>query len=828
MKRSVLLPLFFFACTGLARGNGLLIPVEPDLPPLAMLNHHVDVSIEDQVAVTKVEQTFRNHTERQLEATYVFPVPEGASVREFAMWVNGHKVKGELLKAARAKEMYASIVRQTKNPALLDYIGSDLLRLKIFPIPPQGDQKVEVSFTAVAKKEHGLVEYVYPLKTDRSAPNTLEEFRFKLTLKSQQPIGSVYSPTHDITINQASDHQAQVQFEQHGAQLDRDFQLFYTSSGQDIGLTALEQRPISDEDGYVMLLVSPRAELSKEQKVPRDIVFVVDTSGSMLADKKLEQAKKALRHCLGGLTTDDRFALVSFATTVERYRDQLVAANDEHIKRGKGWVADLYAGGGTAIDDALTTALEMRSDNADRMSTVVFFTDGEPTIGETDTEKILAHVAEKNTESTRIFTFGLGDDLNAVFLDQIAERSRAISSYVRPQQDIEAKVASFFNKIHHPVLTNLKLSTTSDVRLAEVYPPQLPDLFHGDQLVVLARYQGSGHAAVVLDGKVGVHDKKFVYELDFKSHAEGKPFVEELWARRKVGYLLDQIRVNGEQQELVDEVVRLAKGYGITTPYTSYLIVPDVPLQVAAAGLGDPSGRRAHRSVPPALAGGGGGFGNGQGQGEGKGQPQEKLEDFAKKIQSDLGDLAKGRDEFQTRALDRLTRADDNESESRPAADSKIAAYELAARMQLADAKRFKTALEKAKYNYQRGQLRSNQTGKLGVDLAQSTDGLKRQSQVQATAIRKVANRRCMEIGGVWIDEAFTAKTPTVSIKAQSDAYFRILEQQPRMKEVFQLGNHVVWITPNGTALVIDTTDGKEELNDTEIDVLFELKRSQD
>ena len=641
MTRKLLIPVVVLISSSLAYGRGLLIPVEPDIPPLAMLNHHVNVSLEDQVAVTKVEQTFRNHTSRNLEATYVFPVPAGASVREFAMYVNGQRVKGELLKADKAKKIYTDIVRQTKEPALLEYIGTDMLTMKIFPVPANGEQKVEVSFTAIAKKEHDLVEYVYPLKTDRTAASTLEEFHLTLAIKSQRPLGNIYSPSHAVSIQQPNNYEAVVRFEQQQAQLDRDFQLFYTNGGQDIGLTAIEHRPISDEEGYVMLLVSPRAELSKNQKVPRDIVFVVDTSGSMMHDKKLDHVKAAMRHCLEGLSADDRFGLINFATTVNSYRDKLVPVNDEQLKRAKGWVADLYAGGGTAIHEAISTALEMRSDDPDRMFTVVFFTDGQPTIGETDTDKILADLT-KHTSNTRIFSFGVGNDLNAVFLDQIAEKTRALSAYSRPEDNLELKVAGFFDKINKPVLANLKLTTTGDVRLTEVYPPRLPDLFHGDQLVVLARYQGSGHAAVILDGQVGNFDKKYVFETNFLPQADGKPFVEELWARRKVGYLLDQIRVNGERKELVDEVVQLATNYGITTPYTSYLIMPDAPIQIASAG------RLTRRDAPAALAPGAG-FGGGAGDGK-----QSALEDFARRVQAEKGQLGQNRGRFQDREFDKL------------------------------------------------------------------------------------------------------------------------------------------------------------------------------
>ncbi|HUS39289.1 MAG TPA: VIT domain-containing protein [Pirellulales bacterium] len=809
MKRYLLTPVLVMAFAAAAQARGLLIPVEPELAALAMVNHHVDVTLEDQVAVTKVEQTFRNHTSRRLEATYVFPVPPGASVQEFAMWVNGHRVKGELIKADKAREIYTSIVRQTKNPALLDYIGSDMLSMKIFPVPPQGDQKVEVRFTAIAKRQHELVEYVYPLTTDHLAPSTLEEFRITLTLKSQQPIGSIYSPTHDVTIYQANNHEALVRFEQKGAQLDRDFQLFYTTSGQDIGLTAVEHRPITDEDGYVMLLVSPRAELPKNQKVPRDIVFVVDTSGSMMEDKKMEQAQQALRHCLTGLTDDDRFGLIQFATTVNRYRGELVPANEEHIKRGKGWVADLYAGGGTAIHQALTSALDMRTDDVDRMFTIVFFTDGQPTIGETNTETILADITQDSSTNTRIFSFGVGNDLNAVFLDQIAEKTRAVNRFVRPGENLEAKVASFFNKINHPVLANLKLQATGDVQLAEIYPPQLPDLFHGDQLVVLGRYQGSGRASLVLEGKVGIHKKQFEYDIDFLDHADDKPFVEELWAQRKVGYLLDQIRINGEQEELVDAVVQLAKNYGITTPYTSYLIMPDSPLQLASAE-GSGFGGRLHRhDTPDALAT------------DEEGGRRENLEQFAKRVQGKPGAQYASRGDYQDRSYDELDRKLAKKAANQASAPS---ANDDATRQRVHRAKERKSALDVAHGNFRNGNWRANHVNKLGVDLAVSTNNLKYQQQLAATAIRRVANRNCMEYGGVWIDEAYSAKTPTLAVKAQSDAYFRILERQPQMKKVFGLGNHVLWITPNGTGLVIDAVDGKDQLKDREIDMLFASK----
>ena len=352
-----------------------------------------------------------------------------------------------------------------------------------------------------------------------------------------------------------------------------------------------------------MLLVSPRAELSKTQQIPRDMVFVLDTSGSMRG-KRMTQARSALKYCLENLTPSDRFGLMNFATTVNKYTEALLPATKENLAAARKWVEALEATGGTAIDDAMAAALAMRTNDETRPFTIVFFTDGRPTIGETNSEKILGNVSKKNTANTRIFTFGVGDDVNATMLDAMAENSRAISTFVRETEDIEAKTTGLYAKISNPVLSNLTLAVNGDVKLNEVYPPKLPDLFHGTQLVVLGRYNGKGgKTTVTLTGMVGKDKKEFTYEVNFPEQtAEEKPFVEDLWARRKVGYMLDQIRTNGEKKELVDEVVALAKRYGITTPYTSYLVVPDGPLPIARPMPGRPGGPAASVAQLPSKA----------------------------------------------------------------------------------------------------------------------------------------------------------------------------------------------------------------------------------
>ncbi len=803
MRRYLPIVAMLLALAPPARAAGLLVPAEKKLPPLAMLNHQVRIAIDDQVAVTTVEQTFRNHTDRQLEATYIFPVPKGASVRKFAMWVNGSKVEGEMVEADKARQIYTAIVQRTQDPGLLEYIGNNLLRMRVFPIPPKGDQKITLSYTSVAPAENGVVEYVYPLKTGGKAASVLEKFSIEAILKSQHPLQNIYSPTHAVTMTRPSDREARLTFAKDGAALDRDFQLYYTAGGKDVGLTALAHRPIGDQPGYFMLLISPRAELSKVRQVPRDMVFVLDTSGSMRG-KRMTQARNGLKYCLNNLADKDRFTIINFATTVNRYSEALLAATPDQVGAARKWVDGLEATGGTAINDAMLAALAMRTGDMGRTFTVVFFTDGQPTIGETNHEKILKNVSAKNTTNTRIFTFGVGDDVNATMLDAMAEQSRALSTYVRETEDIEHKVSGLYAKISNPVLTDLKLTVGSDVKLSEVYPPQLPDLFHGTQLVVLGRYTGDGPAAIKLTGNVGSERQEFVYELKFpRKTADERMFVEDLWARRKVGYLLDQIRANGQKKELVDEVVALAKRYGITTPYTSYLIVPDGPVPVATGAKGDGKGKpdvRFHLAptagsamAPPALQKGG------------EGKPAPVLA-FINQVQKAPGEAATARGVFADEELKKL-----------PTLLAKDGTY---LRM-LQDTRYRWNAHNMANGAFTRGDQAGVQGGKLGVDLSCESNNLRCQSQLTQSAVRRVGARNCLEVGGVWIDEGYMPQLKSVTVKAMSKAYFRILERHPAVRHVFQLGNHLVWVTPSNTALVVDAGNGVEQMADDEIDRLF-------
>lgn len=575
-----------FAST--ARADGFIIVPQPHpvphrpipyaFAPLEVKHHHVTVRIEDQVATTEVDQVFHNPNPSALEGTYIFPIPKGAQIDNFSMDVNGKMTQAELLDADKARRIYEDIVRSMRDPALLEYAGQAVFKVRIFPIEPRSDKHVKLRYTEILKADSGLVEYRYPLNTERFSAAPIGSVSMKVELATKKALQTVYSPSHAVDVRRHGAKEAVVGWETSNARPDTDFQLLYgTDDKSEIGMSLLAHRDPGAKEGTFLLLLSPGAQMKPDQIVEKDVVFVLDTSGSMAEGDKLAQAKKALAFCLANLNEGDRFELVRFSTEAEAVFGKLQEATKESRSKAREFVEALTPMGGTAIQEALLMALAPAKAQAQvgRPYVVVFLTDGRPTIGETDEDAILASVTKPvGNAPIRIFSFGIGTDINTHLLDKITEKTRAVSQYVLPDEDIELKVSSFYSKINDPVMANLELSF-SNVRVTRMEPKVLPDLFKGDQLVVLGRYTGDGDAAITLEGAVNGKTVRLVTEATFPAKDTDHAFIPRLWATRRIGWLLDEIRLRGESAELRDEVTDLARRYGVVTPYTAYLIVED-------------------------------------------------------------------------------------------------------------------------------------------------------------------------------------------------------------------------------------------------------------
>ncbi len=594
MKRFIFTALLFlvaatavFSLPAAARADGIIIPEPPiceppcpippppprETPYLTVQTHRVNVTIDNQVAVTRIDQVFRNDSRWSLEGTYIFPLPENAAISDFAMWVNGQRVEGQLYTKEEARQIYDDIVRRRLDPALLEYIGRDLFQASIFPIEPGGARRVEIEYTQVLPVDNGLVHYVYPLSTEKFSANPLEDVAITVSITSPDPIKAVYSPSHPVSINRDGRYRVQVGWEAADVLPTDDFSLYYSVSPDEVGVNLLSYKP-ADDDGFFLLLAAPNIDAA--QVVDKDVILVLDTSGSMEGEK-IEQARAALEYVLDHLNPGDRFNIVAFSTGVRQFASRVQPLSA--LPDARRFVRNLRAEGSTDINRALLEAIA--SADPERPTIIIFLTDGLPTSGVVDTPLILNNIRQAATPNLRIFPFGVGNDVDTVLLDTLARELRGASAYVRPGERVDEQVSGFYAKVSTPVLADLRLEVDG-VTIEDTYPYPLPDLFAGSQLIVAGRYRDGGPATITLTGQVNGQPRTFHFDdLSFAVRPNrSTAFIPRLWATRKIGYLLNQVRLHGENRETIDQIVNLSIRYGIITPYTSFLVEePDLALR---------------------------------------------------------------------------------------------------------------------------------------------------------------------------------------------------------------------------------------------------------
>lgn len=574
-----------------AAADGIIVPdpsVCIDCPPppipITQLNiryHRVEVVIEDQLAVTRVDQVFHNPNDWQVEGTYIFPIPPGAAVTSFTLWVDGEPVKGEILDAEQARQTYEEIVRSLQDPALLEYAGQGAVQARIFPIPPDGERRIQLEYTQALTADQGLVRYQYPLNTEKFSVEPLEEVSISVQVKTSQPVRAVYSPSHPIDVSRSGENRFSAGYEDRNVRPDSDFVLYY-SVGTSEALHLLTYRDAGDpqdQDGFFMLLLAPRQNIL-HRVIPKDVILVLDRSGSMEGEK-FSQAQEALRYMLDNLNEEDRFNIVTFSTAVETYAARLRPASEAND--ALRWVDRLSPVGSTDINRALLEAASLA--DRERPTYLIFLTDGLPTQGVTDSQAILDNFAGSASRNLRLFAFGVGYDVDTFLLDSLAQAHSGLSTYVQPGERLDEILSAFYAKISTPVLTDLELDF-GEMDVYDLYPSPLPDLFLGSQIVVVGRYRQGGEATITLRGSADGETQTFRYpEQAFAQDNAGESEVlsslPRLWATRKIGYLLNQVRLQGADQEMIDQIVRLSIRYGIVTPYTSYLVTEPMPLGAA-------------------------------------------------------------------------------------------------------------------------------------------------------------------------------------------------------------------------------------------------------
>ena len=583
-----------------ANGQGWIEPPDGRTDPgVVKVRTNVMVRVTDRVALVEVEEWFRNNGVRGLgEGDYIFPLPGEAVFSNFSLFQGDQELRGETMDANRARSIYEEIVRRKKDPALIELVGHGMVRARVFPFNPGETRKITMRYTQVLKRAGDALQFRYAAAgrfsgilatgTERGqgAQRVREDAPLTFTLMAEN--GELYrqpfSPTHEVRVVR---ERGRLTVRPQGT-LSGDFVLFLPLGDDAVGLTLATHRP-SGEAGYFMLTLSP-SEVRANARVARDITAVVDVSGSM-SGEKIEQARAALRQLLQSLDRGDRFRLIRFSSRVSSYDPEWTAAAPDQIRRALEWVDDLRAEGGTNISGALAEAFRATSPQT-RLPVVVFMTDGLPSAGETNPERI-AQLAERDGGRARVFAFGVGYDVNTYLLDRLGAAGRGNAQYVQPGEDVEQALAALATRIRHPVLADLEIAG-SPVRFDDVYPRRLPDLFAGDELVIFGRYQpnrGDRRDAtgdLVIRGERNGGAERYTLRASFPAHENDNDFIPRLWASRKIGALQQEVKLNGANAELVEEIRQTALRYGLLSEYTSYLVQePELMTRADRARMGN-------------------------------------------------------------------------------------------------------------------------------------------------------------------------------------------------------------------------------------------------
>jgi Ca-activated chloride channel family protein len=572
-------------------------------PDIERTRSDVHVELADRVLKYEVEERFVNRGASIGEADYLFPLPANAAFQDLKLSINGELVSGETMNAGEARRIYENIVRTQRDPALVEWMGHGLLRARIFPLNPGEEKKIVVRFQSVAPREGDALRIDY----FRGAPQTANvrdngRSAFTLSYRANADLGTPFSPTHSLDFR---DRDGQREAIVRGDARDVTV-LVPVRRASAASISMLPYAP-GNEDAFALVTITP-PPVSRGESTPRDVTLVLDVSGSMQG-RKIEQARAAGRQLLGTLRSSDRFRIIDFSNDVRTFKDEFVSATSDNIRDANRYLDALDATGGTNIEGALREAMRP-SPTRDRLPLVLFITDGEPTVGERSPDR-LATLADDDTrrgEHRRIFTFGLGADVNVSLLEQLALGGRGTAQFVRPEESVERMVGIVANRLVDPVMTDVRIRVEGNIRLSKMLPAQPTDIFADRDLTILARYSGNGHGRVIVEGMRRGSPVSFSTNVDFPDRDRQNAFVARLWASQRVGFLSAEKRKNGGSSELDDEIRMLGERYGIPTEFTSYLVTEpqfamnrqaqtrrDMPrLASAASGVASPA-------APPAA-----------------------------------------------------------------------------------------------------------------------------------------------------------------------------------------------------------------------------------
>ncbi len=553
-----------------ANAAGLLIADGGFGGVLEIKEQDVHVTINNGIAVTEIDQVFVNTEQRIVEALYTFPVPKGASVSNFSMWINGKEMIGEVVEKKRARQIYESYKQTRRDPGLLEQVDYKTFEMRIFPIPAGGEQRVKLRYYQELDVDNDWATYVYPLATvtrTKIDQKTQGRFSVVLDVKSEVPIVELSSPSHknDFVVAKHDDFYWRASLETAGTELDRDVVLAFHVERPQTGFDIITSRT-AGEDGFFQLTLTAGKEL-EDVDSGMDYVFVLDTSGSMARDGKLSLSRQSLASFIKPLGPNDRFELMTFNVEPKTLFNEMREANEDNTKLAAEFLETQRAVGGTVLQSAIETAYRYQGN--DRTLNVVILSDG---MTEQNSQAELIRLIKQRPSGCRVFCIGVGNEVNRPLLSQIADEAGGLAAFISQGDDFERQAQAFRRKLTRPAISNLQLAF-SNAEIYDVHPAELPNLYHGVPLRIYGRYSGSSPVNATIQGEVQGMPFNQSVEIDLPEVENKNPEIQRMWAWKRVDQLLASARKAGNTSSVINEVVSLCENFSIVSQYASFIVL---------------------------------------------------------------------------------------------------------------------------------------------------------------------------------------------------------------------------------------------------------------
>ena len=600
-KRVILLAVFLLVASAasqalpdISRGELLLQIAAGQYVPAPLLDTAVSIDVTGVVARVRLQQRFRNATEHWVEAVYAFPLPEDAAVNRLRMEIGDRVISGTIAERAEARQRYEKARSEGKKASLVQQHAANLFRNRVANIAPGEEVLVELEYVQQVQWRGASYSLRFPMTlTPRYVPAGVSaevaapepafvaaarltgveshKLRISVNIDMGVPLAAVSGRFHPLALSR-SGHRYHLSLAQDDAPLDRDLVLDWQPQLGSLPEALLMTGERNAQEFGLLMVLPPESPAPRQQ--PREIVFVIDTSGSM-GGRSITQARAALQQALSRLTEPHAFNIIEFNSTARQLFSQAKPATSHNLAVASEFVRHLDAGGGTEMLEALELALPGTA--SERIRQVIFITDG----AVANTTQLFGFISE-NLADTRLFTVGIGSAPNGWFMRKAAQFGRGSFTHIGDSAEVEPVLASLFGQLERPQLTDIAVHWPQGV---EAYPKQIPDLYSGEPLQILVRFEAPIDDGVVVisgQGSSGVWQRQLVL-----GNNNGGADIATLWARRKIAGLMDLGVLGASDETVRSMVLPVALEYQLMSPYTSFVAIEERRSRPTEAAMKD-------------------------------------------------------------------------------------------------------------------------------------------------------------------------------------------------------------------------------------------------